>query len=380
MVPLERTDPYSGLGRMRSPGQTATSAGHGPLTESSTFVVNCWEGMLTDASARPSLAMRCASCGRLLADGTPAVWERGSQRLLCADCSMPGGPRLRPVDQGTPGFSANEEYQRRAMRYAARVRAEWGARADEVLSRGLPDHALAWNAGAAGEARVAAALAGLPGIVALHDRAVPGTRANIDHLIVARAGVFVVDSKLQRGNIRVRQAMGESGPEMRLYVGRRDRSNIADSLEWQMTAVEAALNRAGLHSVPTWPIACFVGRDWPSGLGRFRGVSLETERSLRELLFSSYELDGAAGHHVARVLSNALPPRATRGQKPRRESPKPAPGQAGILAAEGGTDAGSAGLTPVACQVRRPMHEMRHRSRQGLRRDLGQPHADDALR
>ena len=38
----------------------------------------------------------------------------------------------------------------------------------------------------------------------LHDRRVPGTRGNIDHIVVGPAGVFVIDAKNYQGKIEVR--------------------------------------------------------------------------------------------------------------------------------------------------------------------------------
>jgi hypothetical protein len=39
--------------------------------------------------------------------------------------------------------------------------------------------------------------------VVLHDLAVPGSRANIDHLVVGPGGVFVIDSKHYRGRLQL---------------------------------------------------------------------------------------------------------------------------------------------------------------------------------
>ncbi|WP_328493484.1 NERD domain-containing protein [Streptomyces sp. NBC_00414] len=55
-----------------------------------------------------------------------------------------------------------------------------------------------WAAGAAGEARTARLLAPLVRrghAVVLHDRAVPGSRANLDHLVFTAAGAAYVDTK-----------------------------------------------------------------------------------------------------------------------------------------------------------------------------------------
>lgn len=61
----------------------------------------------------------------------------------------------------------------------------------------------------------------MDGIRVLHDRRVPGTRGNIDHLVVAPAGIFVVDAKRYDGLIRVRDVGGLFKTNERLYVGRR---------------------------------------------------------------------------------------------------------------------------------------------------------------
>src|SRR4029453_17549399 len=81
----------------------------------------------------------------------------------------------------------------------AAIVAGWGVR-----FRPSPD-ASAWRRGAAGERRTARLLAPLEGLgwVVLHDLAVPGSRANIDHLVIGPGGVFVIDSKLYRGRLQL---------------------------------------------------------------------------------------------------------------------------------------------------------------------------------
>jgi hypothetical protein len=39
----------------------------------------------------------------------------------------------------------------------------------------------------------------------LHDRAVPGSRANLDHVVIGPTGVWVVDSKAYRAPLRIRR-------------------------------------------------------------------------------------------------------------------------------------------------------------------------------
>jgi hypothetical protein len=63
----------------------------------------------------------------------------------------------------------------------------------------------AWWRGARGERRTARLLASLErrGWAVLHDLAIPGSRANIDHLVIGPGGVLVIDSKQYRGRLRL---------------------------------------------------------------------------------------------------------------------------------------------------------------------------------
>jgi hypothetical protein len=70
--------------------------------------------------------------------------------------------------------------------------------------RPSPD-AIAWRRGAAGERRTARLLAALEcqGWAVLHDLALPGSQANLDHLVIGPGGVFVIDSKQYRGRLQL---------------------------------------------------------------------------------------------------------------------------------------------------------------------------------
>src|SRR6266852_4043693 len=92
--------------------------------------------------------------------------------------------------------------------------------------------------------RLAEALADVPELKALHDRRVPHTRGNIDHILIAPAGVFVVDAKLYRGLIEVRDVGGIFKSDKRLFVGSRDCSHVAQNMGWQVEAVVQAIAAA----------------------------------------------------------------------------------------------------------------------------------------
>jgi len=81
----------------------------------------------------------------------------------------------------------------------AAVAAGWGLR-----FKPSPDVA-AWRRGALGERRTARLLGQLEGHgwAVLHDLALPGSRANLDHLVIGPGGVFVIDSKQYRGRLQL---------------------------------------------------------------------------------------------------------------------------------------------------------------------------------
>ena len=163
-----------------------------------------------------------------------------------------------------------------------------------------------------GRKTLAAALAQVPGIRVLHDRRVPGTRGNLDHLVLAPAGVFVVDAKRYQGMIQIRDRGGWFRTDLRLYVGHRDCSDLAENMGWQTEAVGDALRAAGVAPLPPiTPVLCFVDGEWPllRPPNAFRGVRLEGTRSICRLITGSQVLDEATFDRLSRVLAAAFPPK-----------------------------------------------------------------------
>ena len=78
-----------------------------------------------------------------------------------------------------------------------------------------PQSTTAWAVGARGEELLATGLDGLAeqGVHALHDRRIPGSRSNIDHIAIAPSGVYVIDAKRYTGrpNLRVEGGLGSGG-------------------------------------------------------------------------------------------------------------------------------------------------------------------------
>ncbi len=65
----------------------------------------------------------------------------------------------------------------------------------------------------------------------LHDRRIPRTRGNIDHLVVTPTGVYVIDAKRYRGRPELSVDGGLVRPRVeKLLVGRRDCTTLVDGV------------------------------------------------------------------------------------------------------------------------------------------------------
>jgi hypothetical protein len=213
---------------------------------------------------------------------------------------------------GVAGASAQREFERRRDARAARVKGRLGNFVGGVVL-GLsnePQSTRAWASGAVGERGLAEALGHIEGLQVLHDRRVPRTRGNIDHIVVAAAGVFVVDAKHYRGLIRIRNRGGLFKIDDRLYVGSHDCSELAENMGWQVAAVQAAIFASGIDPAPSvTPVLCFVDGEWPlfGSPASYKGVRLEGKRSIKKLVSAAGSLDAAGVDRVVRVLATALP-------------------------------------------------------------------------
>jgi len=269
------------------------------------------------AAERKRLRLRyagtCIRCGAPLAIGAEALYDRRLKTVHCVTCPADHvGEPAGPVDVGVAGASARREYERRVAGREARIKDRFGRRLGGVILAlsDQPQSTRAWDRGSLGEQELAYALTELDDVQVLNDRRVPGTRGNIDHIVIAPAGVFVVDAKRYAGTIRIRDVGGFFKRDERLYVGRRDCSHLADNMAWQIEAVERALRSVDAEPTPPiTPVLCFVRGEWPliSPPDSYREVRLEGTRSIRKLLRSAQVLDSAALKRLTRVLAAAFP-------------------------------------------------------------------------
>ena len=101
------------------------------------------------------------------------------------------------VDPGVPGASARREFERRAARREEQVRTKHNRLGGLILAvSDDPQSTRAWDTGAIGEERLGTRLNELAGdsLHVVHDRKIPRSTADIDHLAVTPNGVFVIDA------------------------------------------------------------------------------------------------------------------------------------------------------------------------------------------
>lgn len=232
-----------------------------------------------DASSTRRIKLRysgvCRKCGTRLEMGASAMHDRSTKTIACVACppaSATEGPsdtQLERSDEArssasVAGASARREHERRIASREQRVRAQHPKLGGLLLAlSGEPQSTRAWSVGAAGEERLGRRLDSLSGprLRVLHDRQVPGTRANLDHIVTCASGVYIIDAKRYKGRPELRREGGLLSRERseKLFVGNRDRTRLVDGVLKQVDVVRRAL--AG-HDTNVRGVLCFVAADW----------------------------------------------------------------------------------------------------------------------
>ena len=254
----------------------------------------------------------CSACGVNVPAGVLADYHRATKSVSCLTCTTeaptdaevaptPRGPAAAatpepaaleppeletplaaaaPPAAGTGGASARREYERRKDNRETRIRTSHPRLGGLILAiTDEPQSTKAWAVGAKGEEMLARRLDKLSGsgVAVLHDRRIPGSRANIDHVVVSAAGVFVIDAKRYTGRPHLRVEGGLFRPRVEtLMVGRRDCSKLVAGVHKQVDLVRSALGHAAVDpTVAIHGMLCFVDGDWPLIGGSFTIDGLE---------------------------------------------------------------------------------------------------------
>ncbi|HEX7134232.1 MAG TPA: nuclease-related domain-containing protein [Iamia sp.] len=256
----------------------------------------------------------CQACAAALEAGTTAWWDATAKQVTCVGCEASAPePVPVPIDRGVAGASARRTGQRRSVRREERVRARHPRLGGLLLAvSDDPQTTRAWATGAVGEEKVGAALeaAAAQGVEVLHDRRMPRSRANIDHLVVAPSGIWVIDAKRYVGKLERRDVGGWFRTDVRLYVDGRDRTKIVDGVAKQVAAVEHALAGGPWDGAPVHGALCFVDTHvgWFAKPFRIRGVLVSWPRELVATMAATTALDTTVRAELLHHLARAFPP------------------------------------------------------------------------
>jgi len=245
------------------------------------------------------------------------------------------------VNDRSAGGSAQAEYERRAAHHAADVRRRrprilafgavvaivgllvlmvnplWGGVVllfDVVVVASAlfatPNSITAWQTGAEGELRTGRLLEPLTaeGFRILHDRKIPGSRANIDHIVIGPPGIFVVETKSLGGSLQIR------GNDV--FVAGRRKTKMIDEAKRETLAVQTALaDQLVAHGWTVSPIICVHRADLPMFRSEVAGVRIVSGRDLvthlrkADRALSQVEVERLATLAAARLRPAFVAPR-----------------------------------------------------------------------
>ncbi|WP_019876722.1 nuclease-related domain-containing protein [Sporichthya polymorpha] len=157
------------------------------------------------------------------------------------------------------------------------------------------------------------AITALPDVLVLHNRRLVGSngrpsRETVDHLVVARSGVWLVDAKTHYGPHEVRRTGGIITPrDERLFINYRDRTELVDDLRREVVTLQRVLVDAG-HTVGVHGALCFVDTPLPWVSESITGIALVDLRGLTTLLTADGDLDDHDRAEVRAVLNSRCVP------------------------------------------------------------------------
>lgn len=281
---------------------------------------------MTSKTIRLRYRGACSRCALDLPAGTRASWDSDSRLATCLACldriyekptHLSGDtettdappPPAAPV-AGSAGASARREYERRHHNRETKIDQRWGRFAGVVkfISED-PQSTRAWIRGSEGERRLAEGLTKRVGdrAILLHDRRVPRSRANIDHIAIAASGVWAIDAKTYTGKVERRDKGGWFSTDLHLYVGGRDRAKLVEGMRWQVEAVRNALANVG---IPVMAALCFIDAEWSLFAKPFQldTVWVTWGKALAEMIAVAGPLTKEDVLRIAEQLAVTLPP------------------------------------------------------------------------
>ena len=309
----------------------------------------------------------------------PGHADRDLHRML-GGANSSSAPAPAPPELGQPGASLLREHERRRRNREHRTREAHPHIGGLLLAlNDAPQHESAFEQGALAERAVADSLATRTDsdrVITLHNRRMPGSFGDIDHVAVAPTGVWVIDTKDWQGRVGINRPLFGT---RRLLIRGRECTRLIDGLERQIAAVRAALDRGGDHQIPLQGALCFTKADLPFlRTQTFRGHLLLYRKALAER--AQRRWPALAGHDRARraeARNKASPGAVIRppsvADTARRGTPPPSSSAQHHERARRCRDMAAAGGLHGQRRDRAPLHGKGEAGRHGGRRASAAP-------
>lgn len=188
---------------------------------------------------------KCISCGGKIAPEETAWHDPDVKKVTCKRCWSEHAPLIHPETKATNdvvGGSSTLKWSEQGDRRNRRK----GAAGEYVMDRHL--HRELQN-----------------GEIIFNDCQVPNGRGNIDHIVVASSGVWVIDTKYWAGRIEYKNVGGLTRGSDRLLIDGEDRTDLVNDIYAQVIPIATII---GERSVPIHPAIVFIDGNWNPGVIR----------------------------------------------------------------------------------------------------------------
>ncbi|MEU4576974.1 nuclease-related domain-containing protein [Nonomuraea sp. ATR24] len=169
----------------------------------------------------------------------------------------------------------------------------------------------AWRRSSVAERRTEAQLRKLErgGYRTLHARAIPGSEAQIDHLVVGPTGVYAVDSEKWDKRLPVRVQMGK-----KLFHGPFDMKPRITEAKWEAAQASELISKSYGREVSVTPSLAIYGPPVPWKIMTIRGVDVyEGGRARRWITKRERALTDTEIDRIYEIAEQVLPPRYGEG-------------------------------------------------------------------
>ena len=146
------------------------------------------------------------------------------------------------------------------------------------------------------------------GLTVIHDLSIPGRKSNIDHILISRKAIFVIDAKNYKGKVSISRNT-EGIQELR--VGGYNRTNIANSLRGYAQILETYLNEVGIEAKVVPMLAFYKATFEGSSSLTLDGVSINlfgVENEVRR--YATSDFPDVDMQYVAKKILERFPHKA----------------------------------------------------------------------